>query len=228
MICQKCGAKNSETSNFCEKCGYNIQNEPKNISENETGFFTTQNVLIIGVFILIGIIGAGLIIAFSTSGEDNSYDYNNEGQASYQKVSYQNGFPVSRAPDLASEVLRGGDFNYITIDGVQLSKYQCLYILSKAIVKIDNGEGGTIPIKDFYSPSNPYGRISSTTVTKSQYIDMAYRTGNFFDNNGIAPNYVGINIPAKDDVSPNNMLRLLAYALIEYKSSGHLPSTVSY
>lgn len=234
MICPKCGTNNKSSSNFCEKCGYNLKSNiskpiPDNSSSNEPNN-NLKYALIIGVFILIGIIGAGLIIAFSSDGDsdNDNINSNNNGAMNPPEVSYQNGFPVSRSPELASAILRAGDFSYITFDGVQLSKWQCLYILSKSVTMINNGETGSIPIKDFDGPGHPSGRISSSVVSKGQYVDMANRMGNWFDNNGFAPNFIGINYPAVNDVSPSNFLRILAYALVEYGSTGQLPETVAF
>ncbi|WP_409200188.1 zinc-ribbon domain-containing protein [Methanobrevibacter sp. DSM 116169] len=219
MICQKCGYRNSNEASFCEKCGTPLKQTVQTTKENNNSLY----IAIIAIFIVIGIIGAGAIIAFS----GNNSNIGGSSEVT-ELASYDKGFPVSRAPDLASAILSSGDFQTISFDSVQLTKYQCLYILSKSITMISSAQDGNIPIKSFSSAPNPYGRIHSGTIAKSNYLDMAQRTGTWFDNNGIAPNYVGIYTPGANDVSPSTMLRILAKALVEYKSTGQLPSTVSF
>lgn len=213
MLCSKCHKVNEDNADYCEKCGAGLKKQNKNSDK-------TIYILIIAIFIIAGVVGAGLIIAFS----------NNDSIPSVEKeaISYQTGFPVSRAPELASIVLNAGDFETIQIDSITLTKNQCLYILSKSVEKINVGESGYIPIKDYNSAAHPQGRIYSETIARENYVDMASRTSNWMDNHGTVPNYVGIYTPGVNDVSPNNMLKILAKILVDYEASGELPQTVSF
>ncbi|MCC7553887.1 MAG: zinc ribbon domain-containing protein [Methanobacteriaceae archaeon] len=212
MICRNCGKNNSNTSNFCQNCGKKLNKSDNNI------YF-----LIIGIFILAGIICVGLII---TSSNNESGDISNIANA--EPVSYEKGFPVSRAPELAETIFNTGDFETITFDSVTLNKYQCIYILSESITRINNGESGYVPIKEVGAPPAPQGRINSGTIAETNYLSMCTRTSNWIDNNGVMPNFIGIYSPRVNDIGPNTFLRILASILIQYKSTGQLPPSVSF
>lgn len=103
---------------------------------------------------------------------------------------------------------------------------QCLYILTKSVVEIANGNtGGTISVGNpAYAPS-PSGADVTQTISSAQYIDICNRFSSWIESNGQVPNYVGINTGGVPDISPLNMLRIASDILIDYKNNGQLPST---
>ncbi len=131
------------------------------------------------------------------------------------------------APDMASEIANhNGTVGTVKYGSLTLDKYQCIYILAKATVMLNKGESGNITIKTFNAPESPQGYVSTGTISKDDYVDVAYRTYNWMDNNGVTPNYVGITNPGEPDLSPDTILNLLSNVLSQYKSTGQLPKTI--
>lgn len=213
--CPHCGAKNDADARFCEQCG-----KPLYKNETKTSGIDKRILIAICIVLVVGLgITAGILL------KDNSANSTQATNSSL--ISKSTGFPVSQAPDLASKIYARGDYGSITYGNVTLDKYQSMYILSKAIVMIDDGKTGNIPINDFNAPDDPYGYITSTTLSKSEYVDVAQRTYEWMDNNGAAPNYVGISSPGQPDLAPETMLNLFSKVLDQYNANGQLPGTIS-
>lgn len=216
MKCPKCQHNNDEDAKYCEKCGSPLKRPEENGRNIKT-------ILIVAIVVLVAILGisVGYILKGSPQQSQNS------AQGPVQ-ISESTGFPVSEVPNLASEISKSnGNIQSIQYKGVTLDANQCLYILSKGIVMISNGEGGYIPIKTVKSADAPSGLLNSATLSKSQYIDMAGRTSNWIDTNGQVPNYVGITTPGSPDLSPDLVFKAYMKALTEYKNTGQLPQSVS-
>lgn len=213
--CPHCGSKNDADARFCEKCGKSLYKK-----ESKTAGIDNRILIALCIILVVGLgITAGILL------KDNQQ---NSAQASNNtQISESTGFPVSQTPDLASKIYASGDYGSITYGSVTLDKYQCIYILSRAIVMIDQGKNGTIPINDYNAPDNPYGFITSTTLLKSEYVDIAQRTYQWMDKNGAAANYVGISTPGQPDLAPDTMLNLFSKVLTQYKASGKLPDSIS-
>ena len=216
MICQKCGHKNDDNAQFCEKCGAKF---------NSIFSQSSKILIIVAVVLVIGIgITAGVLIKNS---QQNS-QVSNGTDSSMNQISEASGFPVSQAPNLAVEISKyNGNLESVSYGSINLTKNQCLYILAKAIVMINNGEQGNITIKSIKSPANPYGTVSSATIVKADYVDIASRTYSWIDKNGQTPNYVGITNPGQPDLSPTSTLNLFSKVLSQYSSTGQLPQSVS-
>lgn len=217
MLCPKCGHKNDEDAIYCEKCGKNLR--------KHSGISGNQTKLLIGlcvILILIAGVTAGVLMKNSPNSNSSA------GDVSKDQISEGTGFPVSLAPDLASEIEKqNGTFGNIKYGSVSLDKYQCIYILSKATVMLNENESGNITIKSVGAPESPYGFVSTGSLSKDEYVDVAYRTYNWIDNNGVAPNYVGISNPGQPDLSPDTILSVLSDVLSQYNSKGKLPETVA-
>lgn len=206
LKCDKCGYENDPDAKYCVKCGNRFQEgADKNI------------IILVVALILVGIIGvAAGIISKSQIREDIP-------------VNIEEGFPLSEVPSLAAEIERSGyNFDSVTYKGVTLDKWQCLYIFSRAIVMIHNGETGNIPIREFTPPNNPYGYVESGMLTKAEYLDMAQRTYNWMDNYASAPNFIGITTPGVPDLSPETALRIYTKILTYYNTTGELPETINF
>ncbi len=213
--CPHCGAKNDADARFCEQCGKALYKK-----ESKTVGIDNKILIALCIILVVGLgITAGILLK---DNQQNSAQATNNTQ-----ISESTGFPVSQAPDLASKIYASGDYGSITYGSVTLDKYQCIYILSKAIVMIDQGKNGTIPINNYNAPEDPYGYVTSTTLLKSEYVDIAQRTYGWMDKNGAAANYVGISTPGQPDLSPDTMLNLFSKVLDQYKTNGQLPDTIS-
>lgn len=220
MFCPKCGSKNEEDAKFCEKCGTNLNDDPEITTEN-----TSSNVKYIIVIAVILVVGLGIAAAALF----NSHASASSSTQTQNKITSQsNGFPLSDAPKLAVQIANtNGNTATVQYNGMTLDKNQCLYILSRAIVMINNGETGNIPIKEFSDASNPDGQYDSADITESEYVNMAGRTYEWMDSNGRSPNHTGIDSPGACDLSPDTTLKAFAEVLSEYQSTGQLPASIS-
>ncbi len=217
MKCPKCQHNNDVDAKYCEKCG-------KSLKEVESKGLST-NTLILIVICIILVAGIGISVGFILKGTGS---VNNNTAVATTQISTSTGFPVSEAPNLAAEISKSnGNIESIQYQGVTLDKTQCLYILARAVVMINNGEGGYIPIKSYSSADAPYGDLSSAPLSKSEYVDMADRTYKWMDSNGRSPNHTGIVYSGSPDLSPDLTLKAFMKALTEYKNTGQLPQSIN-
>lgn len=185
---------------------------------------------ILVLFLISGVIGISGCTDFLKSNTDKflkTNKTNNTTQTSVQ-ISESSGFPVSEAPNLAAELsMSNGTTQSIEFKGVNLDKNQCFYILSRAIVMINTGENGYIPIKQISNAAEPMGYLNSAALSKNEYVDMADRTYKWMDANGQVPNYVGIVVAGSPDLSPDLVYNAFIKVLTQYKSTGTLPQSIS-
>lgn len=215
MICKNCGAKNDNDALYCKKCGKVI----KSLRDSK---FTLMILLITTIFII-------LVLSVSVSMITTPQNNPNNVEAVNDQDFTSSGIPLSQIPNLASEISKlGRNFENINYGSTSLNKNQCIYLLAKAILMINNGQEGNIPINSYNSPYNPYGTISNGEISKDQYVDMAERTVTWMDNNGATPNYIGIATAGQPDISPDNLLIIFSNVLIKYESTGSLPNSITF
>lgn len=234
MKCENCGHDNELDATYCEECGSKLMRTPSfgksNHAKPKEGMITKNKILIVSVIVLVVVLGGmvGYLLKSSSTVAPNNTTGNTTNIAKEQ-ISLSTGFPVSEVPTLAQEISRvGTGFSSINYSGVTLDKNQCLYILARGIVMINNGETGNIPIGQYGNPENPYGTVTSATIIKKDYVDMAQRTYTWMDNNRISPNYIGITASGQPDLSMENMLTVYSKVLTQYKSSGKLPESITF
>jgi hypothetical protein len=232
--CKECGHDNDPDASFCESCGSKIgAGFSKGISTgksvNEGGMVQSTKILIVVCVVLV--IGVGITAGYLLKNNQQSPALamnQSVSNSSANLISKSSGFPVSEAPNLGYEIIKNnGTIASITYGTITLDKNQCLYIMAKAITMLNSGQSGNIPINSYGNAANPAGTVTSAGITKAEYLDIATRTYNWMDNNGDAPNYVGISNPGQPDLSPDTTLNLFAKVLSEYKSTGQLPASVS-
>lgn len=224
MKCPNCGQENDDDAKFCEHCGSKISKSVGHTSMPtqpvKEGWSTSSKVIVIGIVILIVILGVTLGVLLKSNNPTTTN--------TTPTISMSTGIPISEVPALAQSITQNGvDFTTINFGGVTLDKNQCLYITARAIVMINNGETGNIPINQYGNPDDPYGTVTSATIAKSDYVNMAQRTYQWMDNNGDAPNYGGIYTAGQPDISTYNMLKLYSKILTEYKNTGQLPAAIT-
>ena len=121
----------------------------------------------------------------------------------------------------------GGNFP-IKFKSLSLSKAQCLYILTKSISVIADGNpDATISVKDPSYAPHPSGRDYSQSIPRSNYVDMCNRFSSWIESDGAVPNYIGITTPGAADISPSRMLDICVSILIDYGNTKTLPSSVN-
>lgn len=240
MFCPKCGKEIPDDAKFCKFCGNEIKKNKGPIKgrvvKKDSGKKDekTSPVLIGAVVVAAIVLVVLVVLAMGVLNNDSSSGNGlGIGQASNEQVAEDtvqsvslSAFPVSEAPNLAQALSEQGYPSSINFKSVTLDTSQCLYILTKSVVEIANGNtGGTISVGNpAYAPS-PSGADVTQTISSAQYIDICNRFSSWIESNGQVPNYVGINTGGVPDISPLNMLRIASDILIDYKNNGQLPST---
>ena len=235
MFCPKCGKDLPDNSKFCKYCGSQIKNKgtlsyvpTSNVNDDKN-----KNIIIMGLVALIVVliivfaaIGTGM---FNSSNDDSSSEASSSmiGDSGSQSLSLSS-FPVSEAPGLAQTIKNSGGNFPVSYKSLSLSKAQCLYILTKSVALIGQGDSGaTISVgSPSYAP-NPSGADYSQVIAQSNYVDMSNRFSSWIDRNNQVPNYVGIYTGGVPDISPSKMLDIEIAILLQYESTGSLPSSVS-
>lgn len=238
MFCPKCGKDLPDNSKFCKYCGSQIKNKgtlshvPASAGDDEK----SKNIIIVGLVALIVVlivvfaaIGTGM---FSGSDEGMSSDASSSsssvsGDSGVQSLSLSS-FPVSEAPGLAQAIKDNGGNFPVNYKSLSLSKSQCLYILTKSVSLIGHGDSGaTISVGNPSYAPHPSGRDYSNSIAQANYVDMSDRFASWIDRNGQVPNYVGIYAGGVPDISQSKMLDIEIAILLQYGSTGTLPSSVS-
>ena len=79
--------------------------------------------------------------------------------------------------------------DYVIVNDEQYTLSQFLYLMSKAIGNINDGNLGNITVVGASSPGTPNGDKISTNINKTEYLDVAFRVSQYIISNGQAPNY---------------------------------------
>lgn len=235
MFCPKCGKDLPDNSKFCKYCGTKIVKKKGNSNTasvaNSGSDDGARNIIIGGLVVLIivlviifAVIGSGVL----NSGESSSNDVSSvSGDSGAQSLSLSS-FPVSEAPGLAQAIKDNNGAFPVSYKSLSLSKAQCLYILTKSVSYIGHGDtGATISVGNPSNAAHPSGRDYSTSIAQANYVDMSDRFSSWIDRNNQVPNYVGIYTGGVRDISPNKMLDIEIAILLQYGSTGSLPSSVS-
>jgi hypothetical protein len=197
-----------------------------NVNSKEKGISSNSKILIIICIVLV--IGLGITTGILLKNSQQSPDTKNQYNSNSAPISESTGFPISEAPNMAEKIYNSNvTIKSITFNSITLDKNQCIYILAKSIVMINDGNQGNIPLNSFNSADYPEGYITNYVITKSEYVDMARRTYSWMDRNGATPNYVGIKTPGQPDLSPDSALKMFAKVLSAYKSEGNLPNSIT-
>ena len=226
-FCKKCG------SNLKQNNQPTYSQSPINQINQETkSDDSTKKYVIIGVVVIIIVLMVvGAVIAISmqntsnsgngvsnsvssgtTSGGSQSSGSSSSGSGSNSgSSSSSDGSITIHASELQSfaNTVNSQDiyWNSITWNGQTVSKPQACYILAKAI---STGGGSDITVGSVSWPSNSHGYLTSGTINNGEYTDMASRVTTWIDSNGVAPNYVGVDVKGVEDLSFEKMTKLFA------------------
>jgi hypothetical protein len=199
-----------------------------NVNSKKNGISSNSKILIIVCIVLVIGLGITTGILLKNSQQTPDIATQNQYNSNSTQISKSTGFPVSEAPNMAEKIYNSNvTIKSITFNSITLDKNQCIYILAKSIVMINDGNQGNIPLTSFNSADYPEGYITNYVITKSEYVDMAHRTYTWMDKNGATPNYVGIKTPGQPDLSPDSALKMFAKVLSTYKSEGNLPNSIT-
>ena len=112
----------------------------------------------------------------------------------------------------------------VTVGNKQVSAPQFLYLISKAIGNLGSSNTGNIKLIDVSKPENPFGDSISSTLDKSQYLELANRVAQYIVNNGQAPNYAS---SAVGKINYNELIDSFSRILSYYNDNKVMPLTVA-
>ncbi|WP_407382037.1 zinc-ribbon domain-containing protein [Methanobrevibacter sp.] len=243
MYCPKCGEEIKDGSKFCKHCGSpikqrNAANETSSNVNVSSGDDDKTKKIIIGVLIVAIVVLAIVFVGLGTgmfngdASDAQAQQATDGGQVQQSTQSSQpvslSSFPVSQAPALAQAIKSSGGNFPVQFQSLSLSKAQCLYILSKSIALIGNGDpDASISVGDPSYAAHPSGRDNSQTIARENYVDMSNRFSSWIERNSAVPNYVGIYTGGVADISPSRMLDICVSILIDYGNTHNLPASIN-
>ena len=133
---------------------------------------------------------------------------------------------VSKANDVFSFVHTNQRLpNYVTINGETYTMAQFAYLVSAALIQINNGNYDDIQVLNVTKQSNVTSSSITGTLSISDVISMASRINSYISTNLVTPKYDSSNGLGK--LTFENYLLVFCQALTQYGDAGSLPSTVS-
>ena len=101
-----------------------------------------------------------------------------------------------------------------------------LGLSTSAVLNISKNSNTAITIKNFGAASSPSETITTQTISKAEYLDMANRVRSYMDKNGCAPNYVTQTSTGKT-IRYESMIYMFSQVLSYYNTNKALPSSVT-
>jgi hypothetical protein len=114
----------------------------------------------------------------------------------------------------------------VNISGNNVNMSNYLGVSTSAVVNINKGSNTAITIKSFGKASSPSETITTQTISKAEYLDMANRVRSYMDKNGRAPNYVTQTSTGKT-IRYESMIYMFSQVLSYYNTNKVLPSSVT-
>ncbi|MDR2967002.1 MAG: zinc-ribbon domain-containing protein [Methanobacteriaceae archaeon] len=236
--CSNCGEKNDENSTFCKNCGKRLSElHTVNTKDNNSSTNNKEKILIgivIIIVIAIAIAGAVAFILLDNNKDNDllnnvNLDNNNNNVATIttSTISLSEVYGLASAFSNELKYKSIQEISSIEYKGVTFTKQQCLYIFAKAIDMKSKDLDGTISFKSFDPPESPLNGVSTNYLTKSEYVDMAQRTCNWMDNNGLAPNYTGIVVAGSPDFGYDGLVIAFCIVILD-SEKGSLPPSINW
>ena len=114
----------------------------------------------------------------------------------------------------------------VNISGNNVNMSNYLGASTSAVLNISKGSNTAITIKNFGSAASPSETITTQTISKAEYLDMANRVRSYMDKNGRAPNYVTQTSTGKT-IRYESMIYMFSQVLNYYNTNKALPSSVT-
>ncbi|MDD1775173.1 MAG: pseudomurein-binding protein [Methanobacterium sp.] len=112
----------------------------------------------------------------------------------------------------------------VTVGKQNVTTTQYLYLLTSTVGKINKSSSTPITVKNVSKPTNPSESITSGTLTKNEYLQLATKITTFIDKYGRVPNYVSTSLGT---IRYENLVYTYSKVLNFYKTNKRLPNTVS-
>jgi hypothetical protein len=112
----------------------------------------------------------------------------------------------------------------VTVGKQNVTTTQYLYLLTSTVGKINKSSSTPVTVKNVSKPTNPSESITSGTLTKNEYLQLATKITTFIDKYGRVPNYVSTSLGT---IRYENLVYTYSKVLNFYKTNKRLPNTVS-
>ncbi len=113
----------------------------------------------------------------------------------------------------------------VTVGSTPYGLSEFSHLIAQVIVNISNGDTtSALEILDLTEPSNPSETSTATTITQTEYLDLASRTVTWNQNNGVGANYMNSSI---GHIHHHEAIYLYCQILAYYAENIALPSTAN-
>lgn len=113
--------------------------------------------------------------------------------------------------------------NYVLMGSVKVTMPQFLRLLTTGVLQLKNGINTSVVLKNATVATNPYEKMNSGNLNKSEYIDLASRIKSFMDSNGAAPNYGSTTL---GKIRYESLINLFSRVMAFYGNNTYLPNYV--
>ncbi len=117
--------------------------------------------------------------------------------------------------------------NSVNVSGNVVNMSNYLGLSTSALLNINNSSpNASITIKSFGGAPSPSENVTSRTITKAEYLDMAKRVRSYMDTNGRAPNYV-TQTSTGSTIRYESLIYMFSQILNYYNTNKSLPSNIT-
>ncbi len=111
-----------------------------------------------------------------------------------------------------------------SVGGNQVDMPQYLKLSTEAVLNINAGSSASIPIGSYNPASTPSETITTTTMDKAGYLELASRVQSFMDTNGRAPNYASTSA---GNIRYESLVYIYSGILNSYRINNVLPDYIT-
>lgn len=99
---------------------------------------------------------------------------------------------VNKASKIVNEYVKdyGKLPSTMTVGSKKVTLPQYLSLILNSLIKISSGSSSSVMLKNFRQPKSPITGVSTGTIYKTEYLNLAKKIKNFMDVNGVGPSYM--------------------------------------
>ncbi len=146
-------------------------------------------------------------------------------------AAYSTDFTVNQVINSASNVKLYVETNHrlpntVNVAGTQVTMPQFLEIMTTTVLNINSGSNAPIDLKSYSSPGTSSENITTASISKTEYLDIANRVKSYMDINGKAPSYA-TQKSTGSTIGFESLVYMYSKILNYYKTSYTLPNYVT-
>ncbi|HOI71787.1 MAG TPA: pseudomurein-binding repeat-containing protein [Methanobacterium sp.] len=112
----------------------------------------------------------------------------------------------------------------VTVADKNVTSEQYLYLLTSSVTNLNKNNKNAITVKTVAKAPKPSESITSGTLSKSEYINLANSITTFINNKGRLPNFISTS---KGNMRTENMIYTYSKIVVFYKTNNRLPNFVA-